>query len=132
MLYSKNAVIRIETFKKFDKVFSDMESFNRRNALGTMKGMADFHRFKSALTQIHRDETLLKELISRFLRNPSNQLQKEVAERRAYLLAEMEAFREMTDMNGMDGVFFLAESGGRISEVLEEADRILRNVSLHA
>ena len=111
-----------------------MDGFKEQPFLGTMKGMADFGRFKVILSQIHRDEIIMRGLISRFLTKPSNQLLMEIAEEESYLKAGMGDLKNLMKTNDIDGgLFCCAEVEERVAGLLEKVQKILRdNVSLHA
>ena len=110
-----------------------MNPFDQRE-LGTSRGLADFHRFKTVLNQIGDDEVILKDLISRFLKKPSNQLLSEIGERSSILRSEIGNMKDLRESDGIEGsIFYFKEIEGRLAVLLEKADEILKsNISLHA
>ena len=104
-----------------------MESRDQDRFLGTSRGLSDFHRFKEVLRQIEQDEAGLREYISRLPAKPSKELLKGIAERTTYLQAQMEALKEMMEINGIDGaIFYCVEIESRVAELLEKARRVLK------
>ena len=104
-----------------------MDGFIERDFLGTSRGLSDFLRFKEVLNQIQRDEGILRELISRFLKNPSNKLLREISERSSHLKADLEGLKKIMNYNDIDGaIFYCVEVEGRVAELLERAKDILQ------
>lgn len=109
-----------------------MEPLIQRDFLGTMKGLADFRRFKEIYSQIEQDETALRELISSFLAKPTNQLLLQIEQTSSYLKAEVEKFNKLIRAQDIDGpIFWCAEIESRVVGLLQRAQQILEKYDVN-